>query len=269
MMEQVKTQIREIKRQRVKEERVMEKSVTRRLTRLNRIEISFPSIVEVNVRREILQPAQSANREKSIEVLKRLRLARSCSETALVIPSITRGCALLCLLTFELLLLFFLFFCFPFFSFFFFIFSCEIPRAIVKRIHACVLAFLLKNRVRRNGNKTVYFKISRKDVKMVEDKHDLIPCEIIRVIRFEEAKNSTLNIDLFPFHDYPPNVRAKRLLLIAETTHFHVCGRRFVERLVWLMCSFGEVGSPGRKLRNPRDTVLELARSRLYSRNCV
>lgn len=120
MMEQVKTQIREIKRQRVKGERVMEKSVTRRLTRLNRIEISFPSIVEVNVRREILQPAQSANREKSIEVLKRLRLARSCSETALVIPSITRGCALLCLLTFELLLLFFLFFCFPFFSFFFF-----------------------------------------------------------------------------------------------------------------------------------------------------
>lgn len=54
MAEQVKTQIREIKRQRVKGERVMEKSVTRRLTRLNRIEISFSSIVEVNVRREIL-----------------------------------------------------------------------------------------------------------------------------------------------------------------------------------------------------------------------
>lgn len=59
MAEQVKTQIREIKRQRVKGERVMEKSVTRRLTRLNRIEISFPSIVEVNVRREILQPASA------------------------------------------------------------------------------------------------------------------------------------------------------------------------------------------------------------------
>lgn len=51
MMEQVKTQIREIKRQRVKGWNGKERNGGG-----NRIEISFPSIVEVNVRREILQP---------------------------------------------------------------------------------------------------------------------------------------------------------------------------------------------------------------------
>lgn len=159
MAEQVKTQIREIKRQRVKGERVMEKSVTRRLTRLNRIEISFPSIVEVNVRREILQPA-SAKCEpgkvhwsfKTIAPGAKLQRNSSCyfidnSWLCFTLSAYFRV-AILLLSPPPLL-----------FSFFLQNIAYPCQRLLNKSARVSV-AFLLKNGLRRNGNKMVYFKIS-------------------------------------------------------------------------------------------------------------